>query len=99
MITIEVDEPLIRVVIHFWDPSYRCFTFNGDDLVPTTEEYSMLIRLKLQCLDKVYYRRQARGLQEAHQNYEDRARRCGWLSSKQKREYRTRMGLLERFHQ
>ena len=57
LITVEVDELLIRVTIQFWDLSYRCFTFNGDDLVPTAEEYSMLIRLNLQCLNKVYYRR------------------------------------------
>ena len=57
LITVEVDEPLIRAAIQFWDPLYRCFTFNGDDLVPTAEEYLMLIRLNLQCPDKVYYRR------------------------------------------
>ena len=37
--------------------SYRCFTFNGKDMMPTIEEYSMMIRLNLQSLDKVYYRR------------------------------------------
>ena len=57
LITIEVDVPLIRAAIQFCDPSYICFTFNGDDLVPIVEEYSMLIRLNLQCLNKVYYRR------------------------------------------
>ena len=47
LITVKTNEPLIRVVIQFWNPSYKCFTFNGDDLVPTTKEYSMLIRLNL----------------------------------------------------
>ena len=47
LITVEVDEPLIRAVIQFSDPLYRCFTFNKEDLVFTAEEYSMLIRLKL----------------------------------------------------
>ena len=47
LITMEVEDPLIRAAIQFWDPSYRCFTFNGDDLVPTAEEYSMLIKLNL----------------------------------------------------
>ena len=47
LITIKVDEPLVRAAIQFWDPSYRCFTFNREDLVPTPEEYSMLIRLNL----------------------------------------------------
>ena len=54
---VEVEEPLVKSTIQFWDHSYRCFIFNGEDLVPTTEEYSILIRLNLQCLDKVYYRR------------------------------------------
>ena len=64
MITVEVDEPLIRATIQFWDPSYRCFTFNGDDLVPTAKEYSMLIRLNFQCPDKVYYRRLTLGVRK-----------------------------------
>ena len=50
-----MDESLIRAAIQFWDLSYRCFTFNGEDMMPTIEEYSMLIRLNLQCPDKVYY--------------------------------------------
>ena len=54
---VEVDEPLVRAAIQFWDPSYRCFTFNGEYLVPTVEKYSMLIRLNLQYPNKVYYRR------------------------------------------
>ena len=57
LINVEVDESLIRAAIQFWDPSYRCFTFNGEDLMPTVEEYSMLIKLNLQCPDKMYYRR------------------------------------------
>ena len=62
LITVEVDEPLIRAAIQFWDPFYRCFTFNREDLLPTAEEYSMLIRLNLQCPDKVYYRRPRLGV-------------------------------------
>ena len=61
LINVKVDEPLIRAVIQFWDPSHRCFTFNEKDLMLTTEEYSMLIRLNLQFPDKVYYRRQRLG--------------------------------------
>ena len=47
LISVEVDEPLIKANIQFWDPSHRCFTFNEEDLMPITEEYSMLIRLNL----------------------------------------------------
>ena len=62
LITVEVDESLIRAAIQFWDPSYYCFTFNGEDLMPTAEEYLMLIKLNLQCPDKVYYRRTRLGI-------------------------------------
>ena len=55
LITVEVDETLIKAAIQFWDLSHRCFTFNEEDLMPTAEEYSMLIKLNLQCPDKVYY--------------------------------------------
>ena len=47
LITVKVDKPLIRAAIQFWDPSHRCFTFNEEDMMPTTEEYAMLIRLNL----------------------------------------------------
>ena len=64
LITIEVDEPLIRATIQFWDLSHRCFTFNEKDLMPIAKEYSMLIRLNLQCPDKVYYRRTRLGVRK-----------------------------------
>ena len=38
----------------FWDPSYQCFTFGKEDLVPTIEEYSVLVGVDLQHLKKVY---------------------------------------------
>ena len=47
LITVKVDEPLIRAAIQFWDPSHRCFTFNEEDMMPTMKEYAMLIRLNL----------------------------------------------------
>ena len=59
---VEVDEPLVRAVVQFWDPSYICFIFNEEDLVPTIEKYSMLIRFNLQCSNKVYYRRSRLGV-------------------------------------
>ena len=43
LLSIEVDEQLIKAIILFWDPSYRCFTFNQEDLIPTVEEYSALL--------------------------------------------------------
>ena len=64
LIVVKMDESLIRAVIQFWDMSYRCFTFNGEDMIPTVEEYLMLIKLNLQCPDKVYYRRPRLGVRK-----------------------------------
>ena len=35
LLPIEIDEQLLKAIILFWDPSYRCFTFNHEDLTPT----------------------------------------------------------------
>ena len=45
LLLIEIDEQLLKAIILFWDPSYRCFTFNHEDLTPTVEEYIVLLRI------------------------------------------------------
>ena len=55
---------MVMAAIRFWDMSFRCFTFNKEDLTPTIEEYSILINLKLQSLDKVYVRKLRLGFQK-----------------------------------
>ena len=45
LLPIEVDEQLFKAIILFRDPSYRCFTFNQEDLTPTVEEYAALLRI------------------------------------------------------
>ena len=52
--SIPLEEPVLREALRFWDPLYRCFTFGKEDLVPTIEEYSVLIGIDLQHSDKVY---------------------------------------------
>ena len=47
LISVLVEEPVLRATLKFWDPSYRCFTFDKEDLIPTIEEYSVLISLDL----------------------------------------------------
>ena len=100
LITVNVDEPLIRVAIQFWDLSHRCFTFNEEDMMPTTEEYAMLIRLNLQCPDKVYYQRTRMGIRKKLTKIMgiESVDADGYLVSK-KRKHQTRVGLLERLHQ
>ena len=39
---VEVLNPAVRGIIHFWDPDYRCFSFGSIDLCPIMEEYGML---------------------------------------------------------
>ena len=45
LLPIEVDEQLLKAIILFWDPFYQCFTFNQEDLTPTVEEYTALLRI------------------------------------------------------
>ena len=54
LISVPFEEPILRVALRFWDLFYRCFTFGKEDLVPTIEEYSVLIDVDLQCPDKIY---------------------------------------------
>ena len=42
LISIPIEESVLRAVLRFWDLSYRCFTFGKEGLAPTIEEYSVL---------------------------------------------------------
>ncbi|MBA0706125.1 hypothetical protein Golax_018256 [Gossypium laxum] len=44
LISINVDEQLIQAMVRFWDSAYQCFTFNQEDITPTIEKYSALLR-------------------------------------------------------
>ena len=57
LLPIEVDEQLLKAIILFWDPFYRCFTFNQEDLIPTVEEYTILLRISPPNLDKVFWKK------------------------------------------
>ena len=57
MLPIEVDEQLLKVAILFWNPSYRCFTFNHEDLTPTVEEYATLLKISLLNPNKVFWKK------------------------------------------
>ena len=56
MLPIEVDEQLLKAAILFMDSSYRCFTFNHEDLTPTMEEYEALLRISPPNPDKVFWK-------------------------------------------
>ena len=57
MLPIEVDEQLLKAIILFWNPSYRCFTFNHKDLTPTVEEYAALLRISPPNPNKVFWKK------------------------------------------
>jgi len=54
LLYVQTDESLLRAAVHFWNPAYRCFTFNQEDLVPTVEEYTALVNTKGIKFDKIY---------------------------------------------
>ncbi|MBA0818349.1 hypothetical protein Gohar_019628, partial [Gossypium harknessii] len=49
---IKVGEHLFRALAQFWNSTYSCFTFGEVDLVPTTEEYTSLLRCPRIQVDK-----------------------------------------------
>ena len=60
LLPIEMDEQLLKAIILFWDPFYRCFTFNHENLTPTVEEYAALLRISPPNPNKVFRRNQRR---------------------------------------
>ena len=57
LLPIEIDEQLFKAIILFWDPSYRCFTFNHEDLTPTLEEYATLLKISPLNPNKVFWKK------------------------------------------
>ena len=57
LLPIEIDEQLLKAIILFGDPSYRCFTFNHEDLTPTVEEYAALFRISPPNPNKVFWKK------------------------------------------
>ncbi|KAI5385249.1 hypothetical protein KIW84_072014 [Lathyrus oleraceus] len=47
LLTTQVDEGLMSVLVQFYDPLYRCFTFPDFQLLPTLEEYAYLVSIPI----------------------------------------------------
>ena len=47
LLTTQVDEGLMSVLVQFYDPLYRCFTFPDFQLLPTLEEYAYLVDIPI----------------------------------------------------
>ena len=65
LILVPVEESLLQAGMRFWDPSFKCFTFGKNDLVPIVEEYSVVIGLELQHPNKVYNQKPTAGWRKA----------------------------------
>ncbi|MBA0788873.1 hypothetical protein Gotri_024966 [Gossypium trilobum] len=46
-------------MVRFWDPTYRCFTFNEVDMVSTIKEYSTLLHYDFRDLLRIYWKQNA----------------------------------------
>ena len=57
LLLIKVVEQLFKAIILFWDLSYRCFTFNQEDLTQTVEEYAALLRISPPNSDKIFWKK------------------------------------------
>ena len=59
ILSTKVDEGLMSVLVQFYDPLYRCFTFPDFQLLPTLEDYAyhlgipILDRLSFSGLEKI----------------------------------------------
>ena len=51
LVTSSLEEDMIRVLFHFFDHVYHCFTFHDYQLVPTMEEFSQLLGVSV--LDQI----------------------------------------------
>ncbi|MFQ6649441.1 hypothetical protein Gotur_022946 [Gossypium turneri] len=51
-----VDKHVFQALALYWNPVYSCFTFGKVDLVPTVEEYRILLRCSRIQADKAYSR-------------------------------------------
>ena len=47
ILSADVVEGLLSVLVQFYDPLYHCFTFPDFQLVPTLEEYSHLLGIPI----------------------------------------------------
>ncbi|MBA0738412.1 hypothetical protein Gogos_011773 [Gossypium gossypioides] len=57
LLFVKPDDDLLKAMVRFWDPTYRCFTFNEVDMVLTIEEYSTFLYYDFRDLLRIYWER------------------------------------------
>ncbi|KAL9405528.1 hypothetical protein Peur_002500 [Populus x canadensis] len=55
LVRIPVQISVVKALMHFWDSSYKCFTFGDVDMTPTLEEYAQILSFPNDPY-KVYFR-------------------------------------------
>ncbi|MBA0613131.1 hypothetical protein Godav_013636, partial [Gossypium davidsonii] len=55
LLFIKPDDDLLKAMVRFRDPTYRCFTFNEVDMVLTIEEYSTLLHYDFRDKFRIYW--------------------------------------------
>jgi len=48
ILEVEVQVPMLTVVVQYYDPPLRCFTFSNFQLVPTIEDFEQILDLPLE---------------------------------------------------
>ncbi|MBA0778223.1 hypothetical protein Gotri_006117 [Gossypium trilobum] len=56
LLFVKPDDALLKAMVHFWDPTYRCFMFKEVDMVPTIEEYSTLLHYDFKDPLRIYWK-------------------------------------------
>ena len=47
MVTSSIEEDMVKVLVQFFDPLHHYFTFSDYQLVPTLEEFSQLMGIRI----------------------------------------------------
>jgi hypothetical protein len=56
LICISIQISVVKAMLHFWNPYYRCFTFGDIDITRTIEEYAQILNFPNNP-HKVYFRK------------------------------------------
>ncbi|MBA0694526.1 hypothetical protein Goari_004809, partial [Gossypium aridum] len=56
LVFVKPDDALLKAMVRFWDPTYKCFMFNEVDMVPTIEEYSTLLHYDFRDPLRIYWK-------------------------------------------
>ncbi|MBA0756361.1 hypothetical protein Gogos_021282 [Gossypium gossypioides] len=56
LLFVKPNNALLKAMVRFWDPTYRCFTFNEVVMVLTIEEHSSLLHYDFRDLLRIYWK-------------------------------------------